>query len=162
MPLILPATDVLPDELGVTEGEAETYARLAGALIYADPAKRAASNVLLANRRGQSGLWKYGISGDIPIVLLRISDPSQDPAREATYPGAFLLADKGAAGGPGYFNRKGLRILPNALIDQIISLIAPGRKAEMLDKPAGIFIRHLDQLSSEDLVLLQSVPRASS
>ena len=31
------------------------------------------AGVLLHNRRGQSGLWTYGISGDLPIVLLRIS-----------------------------------------------------------------------------------------
>ena len=48
---------------------------------------------------------------------------------------------------------------PQTLYDQIISLIAPVRKTEMLDKPAGIFVRHLDQLSSEDLVLLQSAAR---
>ena len=29
----------------------------------------------------------------------------------------------------------------------------------MLDKPAGIFIRYLDQLAGEDLVLLQSAAR---
>ena len=28
----------------------------------------------MKNRRGQSGLWGYGISGDLPIVLLRIDD----------------------------------------------------------------------------------------
>ena len=31
-------------------------------------------SVLLRNRRGQSGLWGYAISGDLPIVLLQISD----------------------------------------------------------------------------------------
>ena len=106
MPLISPGRDAALSELGATDAEAQIYARLAGALIYADPARRAASSVLLANRRGQSGLWKYGISGDIPIVLMRISDPAQDPAREATHPGAFLLADEGIAGGPGYFDRE--------------------------------------------------------
>jgi cyclic beta-1,2-glucan synthetase len=38
---------------------------------------RGPSPVLRNNRRGQSGLWSYGISGDSPIVLLRISDPSK-------------------------------------------------------------------------------------
>ena len=51
--------------LNASEAEAQLYARLAGALIYADPARRASSGVLLNNRRGQSGLWGYGISGDV-------------------------------------------------------------------------------------------------
>ena len=63
--------------LNATEGEAQLYGRLASALIYADPARRANPGVLLANRRGQSGLWSYGISGDAPLVLLRISDPGK-------------------------------------------------------------------------------------
>jgi cellobiose phosphorylase len=45
------------------------------------------------------------------------------------------------------------------LQDQIISLIASGIEAQMLDKPGGIFVRRLDQVSSEDRVLLQSVAR---
>ena len=59
-------------QLGVTEREAQLYGRLAGALIFADPARRAAPAALGGNRRGQSGLWSYGISGDAPIVLLRV------------------------------------------------------------------------------------------
>jgi cyclic beta-1,2-glucan synthetase len=58
------------------EAEAQLYGRLAGALVYADAARRAAPGVLRSNRRGQSGLWSYGISGDAPIVLLRIGDRS--------------------------------------------------------------------------------------
>ncbi len=73
----LARTDVALGELGATDAEAQTYARLAAALIYADPAKRAAPGVLLANRCGQSGLWKYGVSGDIPIAVLRIRDPAK-------------------------------------------------------------------------------------
>ena len=43
-----------------------------------DPARTAAfaidEVVLIKNRRGQSGLWGYSISGDLPIVLLQIGD----------------------------------------------------------------------------------------
>ena len=49
--------------------------------------------MLLANRLGQSGLWKYGISGDLPIVLLQISDPARLSSGSRSF-GAFLLADK--------------------------------------------------------------------
>ena len=39
-------------------------------------ALRADPGVLAQNRRGQSGLWGYAISGDLPIVLLQIADPA--------------------------------------------------------------------------------------
>jgi len=41
----------------------------------------------------------------------------------------------------------------------VISLIAPLRKAEVLDKPAGIFVRSSDQIPGEDQVLIESAAR---
>src|SRR5439155_16657345 len=66
--------EVILRQLSATEPEAQLYGRLAGAIIYADPARRATSGILLENRRGQSALWAYGISGDTPLVLLRVTD----------------------------------------------------------------------------------------
>src|SRR5262249_10250254 len=43
--------------LNASEAEAQIYGRLASALIYADPVRRAAPAILVNNRRGQSGLW---------------------------------------------------------------------------------------------------------
>ena len=111
----LARTDVALGQLGATESEAQTYARLAGALIYADPARRAASSVLLANRRGQSGLWKYGISGDIPIVLLRISDPAKLQLAKQLIQAHSYWRTEGAAGGLGHFNREGFGFFPTSL-----------------------------------------------
>ncbi|MHC1765711.1 MAG: glucoamylase family protein [Verrucomicrobiia bacterium] len=144
--------------LNASEAEAQLYARLASALIYANPTRRAASGVLLSNRRGQSGLWSYGISGDAPIVLLRISDAAKiDIVRQ------LIQAHS-------YWRMKGLTVelvilnedesvYRQPLHDQIISLIASGIEAQLLDKPGGIFVRRLEQIPSEDRALLQSVAR---
>src|SRR5207248_10035242 len=40
---------------------------------------RAAPAVLAANRQGQPGLWRHGISGDRPIVLVRIAEAEELP-----------------------------------------------------------------------------------
>ena len=154
----LARTDAASSELGATEAEIQIYAQLAGALIYADPARRASSSVLRQNRRGQSGLWRHGISGDIPIVLLRISDPAKiEIAKQLLQAHSYwrmksLSVDLVILTGEVSDSRQ-------RLDDQIIGLIAPRLKAELLNKPAGIFIRHPDELSSEDLVLLQSAAR---
>ena len=60
--------------LGVTAGEASLFQRLAGHVIYAAPALRPASETILRGVGAQSGLWPQGVSGDLPIVLVRISD----------------------------------------------------------------------------------------
>jgi cyclic beta-1,2-glucan synthetase len=60
--------------LGVDLEEAEQFQRIANRLLYADCSLRAPRDVLDQNRLGQSTLWGHGISGDLPIVLVRIDD----------------------------------------------------------------------------------------
>jgi cyclic beta-1,2-glucan synthetase len=60
--------------LGITAGEAALFQRLAGHVIYAGPTLRAASDTIVHGGGLQSGLWGQSISGDLPIVLLRIAD----------------------------------------------------------------------------------------
>ena len=147
-------------QLDATEAEAQLYGRLASALIYADPARRASSNVLLNNRRGQNALWSYGISGDAPIVLLRINDPEK------------LEIVRQLIKAHSYWRMKGLTVdlvilsedivvsvYRQSLQEQITSLISSGINAPMLDKPGGIFVRRLEQIPNDDRVLLQTAAR---
>ena len=60
--------------LGITAGEASLFQRLAGHVIYAAPTLRPASDTIRQGAGSQSGLWAQGISGDLPIVLLRTSE----------------------------------------------------------------------------------------
>ena len=60
--------------LGVKPGEAALFQRLASHVIYASPAMRPSSDTIRQGSGPQSGLWSQGISGDLPIVLLRIAD----------------------------------------------------------------------------------------
>src|SRR4029450_10150607 len=47
---------------------------LANRVLYAAPPLRPSSEVLRHASGGAAGLWPYGISGDLPIVLVRIDD----------------------------------------------------------------------------------------
>ena len=70
--------------LGVDRGEAAQYQRLAGHLIYAAPSLRPVSEAIQSGSGGQPNLWSLGISGDLPIFLVRISEIDQlDVARQA-------------------------------------------------------------------------------
>ena len=60
--------------LGIDPGEAGLFQRIAGHLLHAGPALRPSSDTILRGAGGQPGLWPMGISGDLPIVLLRIAD----------------------------------------------------------------------------------------
>ena len=145
-------------QLEATEAEAQLYARLAGAIIYADPACRATSGVLLDNRRGQSGLWTYGISGDTPLVLLRITDPEKiEILRQLIQAYAYWRA-KGLTVELLILNED-VSVYRQSLQDQITNLIVSGNEAQMLDKPGGIFVRRIEQIPNDDRVLLQSAAR---
>ncbi len=54
--------------------QANLFQQLAGRIIYADAASRPASDTIQRGAGGPQGLWAQGISGDLPIVLLRIED----------------------------------------------------------------------------------------
>jgi cellobiose phosphorylase len=145
-------------QLNASEADAQLYARLASALIYANPGRRATQSVLLNNRRGQSGLWSYGISGDVPIVLLRISDTAKMELVQQLVQAHSYWRMKGLPVELVILNED-VSVYRQSLHDQIIGLIASGIGAQMLDKPGGIFVRRLEQVSTEDRVLLQAVAR---
>jgi len=144
--------------LNASEAEAQLYDRLAGALIYADPSCRANSNVLLNNRRGQSGLWSHGISGDVPIILLQISDTEKiEIVRQLIRAHSFwrmkgLTVDL-------VILYEDVSVYRQSLQELITSLVAPGQEAQILDRPGGIFVRRLEQIPNEDRLLLQAVAR---
>ncbi|MBM7581618.1 cellobiose phosphorylase [Caldicoprobacter guelmensis] len=59
--------------LNITSGQVNLYLKMASHILYSTPLQRNKEELLKKNCRGQSGLWAYGISGDIPIVLVEVS-----------------------------------------------------------------------------------------
>ena len=152
-------SQVVLRQLNATEADAQLYSRLASSIIYPNAALRADAAILIRNQRGQSGLWAYAISGDLPIVLMQIKDPENiDLARQMVQAHAYwrlkgLVVDLVI----WYEDTSGYR---QALHEQIMGLIASSIDAQSIDRPGGIFVRLLDQISPEDRVLMQSVARA--
>ncbi|HLB98796.1 MAG TPA: glycosyl transferase, partial [Acetobacteraceae bacterium] len=69
--------------LGSDPDEAGLFQRLAGHLLHAGPMLRPSSDTILRGAGGQPGLWSMSISGDLPILLLRIADSEHlDLARQ--------------------------------------------------------------------------------
>ncbi len=149
---------VILQQLNASQAEAQLYERLASSIIYASGLRRAAPSILTSNVRGQAGLWGHGISGDLPIVLLRIADQSKiDLVRQLLHAHA-------------YWRFKGLNVdlviwnedqtgYRQFLQDEIVNLIASSPEAHLLDRPGGVFIRRPEQMSDEDRALMQSVAR---
>lgn len=151
-------SQVVLNQLGIAETEAQIYGKLAGALVYANSLRRASQIILKNNRRGQDGLWSYSISGDTPLVLLRIGDVS----------GIELVRQLVLA--HAYWRMKGLTVelvilnedvsvYRQSVHDDIVNLISSGIEAPLLEKAGGIFVRRIEQVPREDMLLLQAAAR---
>jgi cellobiose phosphorylase len=149
-------SQVILRQLNASEADAQLYNRLAGSVIFSNDANRTEPSVIIKNNRGQSGLWSYAISGDLPIVLVQIEDSSN------------LDLVKQMVQAHAYWRLKGLMVdlviwnedhggYRQELQDRIHGLVAPGVSANLKDQPGGIFIRSSDQVSNEDRILFQSV-----
>jgi cyclic beta-1,2-glucan synthetase len=147
--------------LGISADEAHLFQRVATRILYSDPTLRAPARVLMRNRKGASALWPHGISGDLPIVLLRIDDPDdQDIVRQ------LLRAHE-------YWRMKGLAVDLVIVNEQTTSygqdlrqaldaLVRSRRQAEALEgaeQVGGIFLLRRDLISTDDHDLLRSAAR---
>jgi cellobiose phosphorylase len=151
-------SQVALQQINASEADAQLYGGMAAAILYANASLRADPNVVKNNRRGQSGLWGYSISGDLPIVLLKIRDTAN----------AELVRRLVQA--HAYWRRRGLKVdlviwnedhsgYRQVLHDQIMALIAAGGESNVTDRPGGIFVRPADQIADEDRILVQTVAR---
>jgi cellobiose phosphorylase len=146
-------------QLNISENEAQRYARFAGKLIYADRALRAPASILASNRRPQSALWGLGLSGDLPLVLVHLHDPSKlDLLRDLLQAHAYWRL-KGLAADLVILNQNA-STYRQPLQESIMDLVASGTEGFLLDKAGGVFVRMSDQITADDQVLLQTAARA--
>ena len=146
-------------DLGVDAAQAHRFQRLASAALYLDGRRRARPETIAANTKGQPGLWAYGISGDFPVVLVRVG-VGDDLGLVAELLRAHeywrlkqLLVDlvilNEDAGGYAQGRQ-----------EQILALVRGSRGGALLNQRGGIFVLRGDLVPAEDRVLLETVARA--
>ena len=141
-------------QLDLTLDDAAAFQRLAAHVIFTGPFLRSPASVE-GNKLGQPGLWPHAISGDLPIVLLRIG--TANGGVELTR--QVLRAHR-------YWRSCGLvadLVLLNEASDdlrrQLDALVQSGPTAHLADKPGGIFLRDTAALSDEDKTLFEAAAR---
>jgi cyclic beta-1,2-glucan synthetase len=142
--------------LHIQPDDARHFQKLAAHLLYPNAFLRPpADRIEEKNRKGQSGLWPYGISGDLPIVLATIGE-----ARDASLIRQMLQAHT-------YWRAHGLMadlVILNEessgyeqpLHEELEGLIRTHSRFTGVDKPGGVFLRSADQIPDEDRALLQA------
>ncbi len=147
-------SQVVLRQINASEADAQLYGRLASSILFANAAFRADPAILISNHRGQSGLWGYSISGDLPIVLLKIEKQANMQLVKQLVQAHAYWRLKGIAVDLVIWNEEH-NIYRQIFQNEIQALIP----SEVIDRPGGIFVRASDQISNEDRVLFQTVAR---
>jgi cyclic beta-1,2-glucan synthetase len=142
-------------ELDLNPNNIENIQRLLSVLLYPAEMLRLAPHLLAKNEKGQSGLWGFGISGDLPILLVHLSESESPLLVEALQ--AFI-----------YWRNRHIKVnlvilndqetgyaldLHNAIYRQIVRLGA----VDWMNQRDGIFLLRTDQLQEADKILLETV-----
>ncbi|MCA1850308.1 MAG: hypothetical protein LC672_04480, partial [Acidobacteria bacterium] len=137
---------------------AHLFQRLAGRVLYSDPSLRPRPPVLALNTKTQSGLWPYGIGGDLPIVIVRVSRAEDLDTARRMLRGHEYLRLKGLQIDLVILNDHAASYL-QSLQDDLTALIRTSGSAALADKPGGVFLRRTDIMPEADRLLLHAVAR---
>ncbi len=144
--------------LSASEADAQIFASFASSIIYNSAFRRTSSDIIARNQLGQSGLWRFSISGDLPIILVRIANLNRiDLVKLALQAHAYWRI-KGLIADLVIMNEdfSGYRAV---LHDYIVGLINASSNVSIIDKPGGIFFCRTEELSEDERILLQTVAR---
>lgn len=144
--------------LNLTPAQANEVLNLGGNLLYLSPCRTEYADLLAENKKGQSALWPYAISGDLPIVLARVQENGHlDLVRQ------LLVVHE-------YWRHKGLKVdlvilnedesgYIQTLQDSLRDLVSMGHARELMNQPGGIFLLQKNLTPPEDVTLLCTVAR---
>lgn len=142
----------------ISASKAKLYQKLANALIFNVEKVRAGSDVLARNRLVQSGLWRFGISGDVPICLVRVTEGAHTPLVDELLRAHYYLRTKGFQFDLVILNEFPAGYFQN-LQEEIEGLVKSSLSAGLIDKKGGVFMRTSQQLSDSEKDLLFTVTR---
>ena len=146
--------------LNLTPALANEAMSLAGHLLYLSPCRQDFAKCIEQNRKGQSGLWPYAISGDLPIVLVRVQDAQHlDLVRQLLTIHEYWQL-KGVLADLVILNEDESGYV-QAFQDTLRDLISMGHARDLINRPSGIFLLQRKLISDEDISLLCSVARAA-
>jgi cyclic beta-1,2-glucan synthetase len=146
------------NELEISNAQLKDFQTLLSLLVFPSPALRSSPERLAANQKGQPGLWPFAISGDYPILLVKI-----EAEQELTLARELLQAHT-------YWRRRQLLIdlvfldeqgtsYNRELSSQLYRLIASMESEGWLNRRGGIFLLHADQMAEADRTLLETAAR---
>jgi cellobiose phosphorylase len=144
--------------LNIKPSEIELYQDMISHILFISPLRKTYAACFSENRKGQSSLWPYGISGDLPIVLLTLGKTDEI---DIVYD--CLKAHE-------YWRLKGLRVdlvilneeegsYSHPLRTLLADIVSSSHAHDIINSPGGVFILNQNNIPQEVNVLLHAVSR---
>ena len=144
--------------LNLKPSDIEFYQELISHILFISPAQRLKKECIINNTKGQSALWPYGISGDIPIILVTLEKTDDI---DIVYD--ILKAHE-------YWKYKNLKVdlvilneeensYTNPLHGLLADILSSSHAHDMINKPGGVFVLKESTLSKEEVNLICAAAR---
>jgi cyclic beta-1,2-glucan synthetase len=148
--------------LGIDPDEAHLFQNLASRILYSDPAMRSAADVLRRNTSGPTALWAYQISGDIPIVLVRIDEPEDRGIVRQLLRAHEYWRMKGLAVDLVILNEKAHSYIQDfqTSLETLVRASQSAPRPERDETQGRVYILRRDLLAPTDHAALQAAARA--
>jgi hypothetical protein len=141
-------------ELGLQPDEIGLFNRLAAAVIYTNASLRDLDAVA-ANRLGQPALWPHSISGDLPIVLVRVAGVNDEAVVRQLVRWRVYARRRGLKSDLVILDERG-----GEPADQLRKELETGISSKVFGKLGGVFFLTADKMTNDDAVLLAAAARA--
>ncbi len=146
-------------QLGINAGQANAFQQLANRMIYLDPTMRAGSRILRHGEGAVPKLWTVGISGDFPILLIKIVRST-----DMTIVRELLLAHEFCQLKQLIFDLVILNEQPSTYVQEfqtgLEALVRGNRRStEPTGDPAHIFVLRADLIAEDVRALLLTAAR---
>jgi cyclic beta-1,2-glucan synthetase len=152
-------TQMRVGHLGMSADEAQLYEQLASRVLWSDVTMRAAPALMAANTLGQSGLWANGVSGDLPILVVRVvQDDDLSLVRQVLRAQEYWRL-MGLSADVVILNEHPASYLAE-MHERIQGLLEKGTWAAWRHRPGGVFLVRTDSMSEAQRTLLLAAARA--
>ena len=145
--------------LGISADDAVLFERLASRVFGADGSLRADGETIAANELGQPGLWPHGISGDLPILLVRITGDDDVPLVRQVLQAQEYWRLKGLSADVVIVNEHPVSYL-DEMQAQLLAILDDGPWSTWKHRPGGAYLLRSDRMGRAERILLEAVAHA--
>ncbi|WP_411679001.1 GH36-type glycosyl hydrolase domain-containing protein [Clostridium thailandense] len=144
--------------LGIKSAQANLYQLMASRIIFLNTLFKNRADYIMNIRKGQSSLWSYGISGDVPIVLLIVKEEENINLVRQLLNAHEYWSLKGLKVDLVILNLQGNSYI-QSMQDTVRDLISSSHARDKQNKTGGVFLHNKATISDEDIDLLMAIAR---